>query len=239
MTEQFIEKKTSEWYESYYNKCGTDRNDLLKNPEVLLQTLAYDASMISALRSIRLDPRVALVLDVGCGSGGSILNLLRLGFNPLNIFGLDILEERIREGLKIFPNINLKRGDASKMEFLDNTFDLVFSSTMFVQITDDDLSEKIAAEMLRVAKPHGYIILADWRYSKPGSLHYKALSKKRIFHLFCVSSRSEVCGVYRGTLVPPLGRFLSRKNMSFAYFGLQFIFPFLVGQMTTVLQKKQ
>jgi ubiquinone/menaquinone biosynthesis C-methylase UbiE len=124
------------------------------------------------------------------------------------------------------------------MEFLDNTFDLVFSSTMFVQITDDILSEKISTEMLRVAKPHGYIILSDWRYSKPGNLHYKALSKKRISQLFCVRSRSEVCGVYKGALLPPLGRFLSSKKMSFAYFGLQLIFPFLVGQVTTVLQKK-
>ena len=121
--------------------------------------------------------------------------------------------------------------------FEDNRFDLVLESTMFVQITDDDLAQRIAEEMLRVTKSGGFILLADWRYSKPGNTSYKGLSSARIKKLFHVDARSSLHGVYRGALVPPLGRFISCR-MPFLYFMLQSAFPFLAGQVTVLLTKK-
>lgn len=169
--------------------------------------------------------------------GASLVYFLKLGFRPSNLYGIDILEERILEAQKKFPGINFVWGDAANMKvFKDNTFDIVFESTMFVQITDDQLLPKIASEMLRVAKPYGYIILSDWRYSKPGDARYKALSRSRISLLFEVGSRSRIIRVYRGALIPPVGRFLSKK-MPFMYFVVSALFPFLVGQVTTVLKK--
>lgn len=68
--------------------------------------------------------------------------------------------------------------DASCLNFVDNTFDVVSESTMFVQVTDDYLASSIAGEMIRVTKTCGYIILIDWRYSKPWDKNYKGLSVK-------------------------------------------------------------
>jgi len=87
----------------------------------------------------------AKVLDVGCG-GGSLINFLRLGFKPENLTGIDILEERILEAKRRFPNINFVHGDASHMAFPDETFDIVTESTMFVQLTDDALAHQISNE---------------------------------------------------------------------------------------------
>lgn len=108
-------------------------------------------------------------------------------------------------------------------------------STTFIQLTDDNLSQRIADEMLRVVKPKGYIMLIDWRYSF-GRCEYKALSKKRIHALFKVGTKTKICCYKNGALVPPLGRFLSSYLCSF-YFIVQRLFPFLVGQSTTILQK--
>ena len=44
-----VEQKTDKIYKEYYNKKGKDRNDLLRNPEVLFQTLAFDRSIVSAV----------------------------------------------------------------------------------------------------------------------------------------------------------------------------------------------
>ena len=116
---------------------------------MLFQTLASDASVIAALRSTPLDPATAQILDVGCGGGGSLITFLRLGFDPCNIWGIDILPERIQIARRRFPNVNFICGDASSMkEFEDNRFDLVFEATMFVQITDDNLSQRIADETI-------------------------------------------------------------------------------------------
>ena len=108
---------------------------------------------------------------------------------------------------------------------------------MFVQITDDTLAENIANEMLRVTKAGRYILLADWRYSMPNDRNHKALSRKRVSRLFHVGPRTNICGIYKGMLIPPVGRLLS-KRIPFMYFPVCSLFPFLVGQVATVLQKK-
>lgn len=231
-----VEQKTDEIYKKYYNKKGKDRNDLLKNPEVLFQSLAFDRSIISSFRDINLDPKAAKILDVGCGSGGSMLNLLKLGFSPSNLYGIDILEDSIAQAKIKFPNINWTHSDASQMRFEDNFFDCVMESTIFLQMTDDELSDKIAKEMIRVTKRGGYILLIDWRYSHPVNKGYKGLSRGRIAGLFNVGSKTSIFRIYRGALIPPIGRFVS-KNIPSIYFVLQAVFPFLVGQMATVLRK--
>ncbi|HQU32183.1 MAG: hypothetical protein HRU72_06590 [Planctomycetia bacterium] len=55
--------------------------------------------------------------------------------------------------------------------------------------------------------------------------------------LFCVNSKTMIKGIFRGAIIPPIGRIIS-KRFSCLYFLLQYLFPFLVGQVTYVLQKK-
>lgn len=107
---------------------------------------------------------------------------------------------------------------------------------MFIQITDDKLASSIAREMIRVAKTEGYIILVDWRYSNPRDKNYKALSIKRIDELFEVSSKTKIHGIHRGALIPPIGRFVSKRARA-GYFLLTSFLPFFVGQIAVVLQK--
>lgn len=72
---QNINKDTIEWYKKYYDIKGDDRNSLLRNKEVLFQTLAFDASIIKALSFIKPEPKSNKVLDVGCGGGVYIILL--------------------------------------------------------------------------------------------------------------------------------------------------------------------
>jgi ubiquinone/menaquinone biosynthesis C-methylase UbiE len=225
-----------DWYREYYAAKGADRNSLLHNPEVLYQSLAQEASLVRALQSIHPDHEATRVLDVGCGAGGTLLTFLRLGFIPGNLHGIDFQEERIAQARGKCPGIHFEHGDATKLEFASESFDLVHEATMFIHSVDEELSQKIAGEMVRVTKQGGHILLCDWRYSKPGSNAHRALTLKRIATLFQVGRQTNRCGVFAGPLVPPVGRFFSRRLPS-AYFLVQGLFPFLVGQMTTVLRK--
>ena len=236
--ESSVRNDTAAWYHRYTSEKGSLRNDLLENPGVLFQDLAFTVSCISALRATRINRASSRILDVGCGEGGSLIRFLRLEFEPSLLYGIEILNERIEEGRRKLPNINWACGDAASMQYDDNTFDIVYESTMFVQIIDEFLAERIANEMLRVVKPGGYVVLSDWRYSMPNDTRYKALSKRRISSLFHVGSQSIICATYKGALIPPLGRFLSTHAPSL-YFPICRIFPFLVGQTTTVLQKQR
>jgi SAM-dependent methyltransferase len=224
-----------QWYKSYYCEKGIDRNNL-RNPQVLFQNLAQEVAVLRALRMIDLDPLTNRVLDVGCGEGASLIVFLRLGLAPANLYGIDFQKSRIDHARRLLPGLNFSWSDATQMDFPDDSFDLVTESTVFVHSVDEDLSTKIAAEMLRVTRTGGHLVLTDWRYSKPGSAAHKATSQSRIGSLFHVGSRTTRRAVFRGPLVPPLGRFLSSRLPSI-YFLVQGALPFLVGQVTTVLRK--
>jgi len=225
-----------EWYREYYAAKGADRNSLLRNPEVLFQNLAQDVALVRAVQAIRPNPEAARVLDAGCGEGSSLIGFLRLGFAPGNLYGIDFQEERIRRAKERCPGMNFECGDATKLVYASESFDLVCESTMFIHSVDDNLSRRIAGEMLRVTKPGGHVLLCDWRYGKPGSNAHKALTQKRIAELFHLGRETVRCGVFPGPLVPPVGRFLSRRLPS-AYFLVQRVLPLLVGQVTTGLRK--
>ena len=232
------QEKTRDWYKKYYQKKGVDRNDLLTNPEVLFQHLAFEKSVITALRTVireRKKERMK-ILDVGCGGGGSLTRFLQLGFIPQNLYGIDIIEERIDEAKGKYPNMNFTCDDAAAMPYESDKFNLVVESTMFVQITDVKLAQQIAGEMLRVTKPLGYILVIDWRYSKPGNSTYLGVSQKRIKEMFSVGKHSKIICQTSGALIPPIGRLIS-KYLHSLYFLTAVLMPILVGQKSTLIQK--
>jgi ubiquinone/menaquinone biosynthesis C-methylase UbiE len=224
-------------YENYYARHGADRNDLLANPEVLFQTLAIDRANISALASIELDRSTARVLDVGCGKGASLLQFIRLGFLPSNLTGIDTSQDRIQLAQSILPGVRFRVDDASHLSFPSDSFDLVFESTMLGTLESAGLIESIAREMIRVTRPGGYIMLADWRYSRKGSGVKTAISSKLLDRIFGVGSKTDVVARRRGALVPPLGRRLSRIAPAL-YFLVQAAMPPASGQVTTILKKR-
>ncbi len=230
------QKQTEGCYHDYYTAKGDDRNDPLRNPGVLFQNLAFEKSIVEALRKIGLDKNTWKILDVGCGAGFSLLRLLSYGLEPERLFGIDIVESRIARGRRRQPALNLTLGDATAMEYSPNSFDLVMESTVFLQLTDEAVAQGIASEMVRVVKPGGYIMLTDWRYSF-GRKGYVAVSQERIARLFGVGTKTSVVCRTQGALVPPLGRALSRY-LPAMYFLACRVFPFLVGQVTTVLIKR-
>ncbi|MBF0544812.1 MAG: class I SAM-dependent methyltransferase [Candidatus Riflebacteria bacterium] len=221
-------------YKDYYEKKGSSRNNPL-NPEVFFQRFAGEMSFFQAMSSFPTNPQIAKVLDVGCGTGESLLNFLSLGFPLENLHGIDILPERIQIAQKRLPKCHIELGDASKTIYDSDFFDIVYESTIFLQMLDDSVAKSIATEMTRVCKSGGHLVLTDWRYSHPWDNSYKGVSRKRLKTLFSDPSL-KLERSFSGALVPPIGRFFS-KHLSSLYFLIHKLFPFLVGQVTYVLKK--
>lgn len=142
------------------------------------------------------------VLDIGCGVGGELRNLIRYGAKPENLYGIDLLSERIEKARKISPNINFMCGDASTVFYDDDSFDIVMQFTVFTSILDDLMKRNIAKEMIRVTKPEGIILWYDYHVNNPKNPDVKGVRKKEIYNLF------PNCEIYlkRITLAPPLVR---------------------------------
>ncbi|MFS9605942.1 methyltransferase domain-containing protein, partial [Klebsiella pneumoniae] len=76
--------------------------------------------------------------EVGCGAGGNLLDLLRLGLRPEHLTGIELLPERLAAARAALPErVRLLAGDASQADVAPASQDLVLQSTVFSSILDD------------------------------------------------------------------------------------------------------
>lgn len=146
--------------------------------------------------------RDKIVLDVGCGAGGELRNLLRYGAQPEKLFGIDLLPERIAQARVLSPNVDFCCGDASMLPYPDEFFDMIMQLTVFTSIIDLSMKEEIAGEMHRVLKPDGIILWYDYHMANPRDMDVKRVKKSAIYALF------PQCTVHleRITLAQPLAK---------------------------------
>ena len=111
----------------------------------------------------------AEVLSVGCGPG-VILDAVSTLHPSIRATGIDISAERVEEAIQRNsenPRLKFVRGDAQTMQFASDSFDLVYTRMLFQYLRE---KEKAVAEMVRVCKPGGTVLLQDldgqllWHY---------------------------------------------------------------------------
>lgn len=116
--------------------------------------------LINALNKIKKGK--IKVLDVACGTG-RMLPVVFSVEKEANYTGLDtsnemtsVLIKKAKE-LGVEKRVKLKIGDATKIPFKDNSFDLVFSYHLLWHLPKEE-QKKIIKEMIRVTKKEGIII---------------------------------------------------------------------------------
>lgn len=114
------------------------------------------------------------ILDVGCGSGRVLASLLELGARPENLYGVDLLPDRIAGAKRQYPDLHFVCANAEQLDFPDAYFDLVLTFTLFSSILDNNMANNAAKEIQRVIKPGGTILWYDFRYNNP----YKSPRKR-------------------------------------------------------------
>ena len=151
-----------------------------------------------------------LILEVGCGTGVWLREFVKWGALPEHLVGIDLLPERIEKARKLCPcGVTLECGNAARLEFPNNCFDLVLQSTVFTSILDRSLRHAVAAEMLRVLKPNGFIIWYDLYWNNPRNPDVRGIRGREIRELFCGCQ----VRLRRVTLAPPIGRFIARYSL--------------------------
>lgn len=124
------------------------------------------------------------ILDVGCGNGEVLSYFLKDDVPQENLYGIDILPERIEKAKGTYPQIHFTCGNAEELPYPDEYFDIVTQSTMFTSILDAEMKRKVASEMLRVLRNDGIIIWHDYRYNNPFNPDVKGIGAKEIKALF-------------------------------------------------------
>jgi ubiquinone/menaquinone biosynthesis C-methylase UbiE len=109
-----------------------------------------------------------VVLDIGAGTGRFSLGIAKK-LSSGKVICLDLSEEMLqhlqrkaeKEGLK--ERIQILKGEASSSGLGNESVDLVMSNSVFHELSRP---EAVLAEMLRVLKPGGGLMITDFRDTK-------------------------------------------------------------------------
>ncbi len=149
------------------------------------------------------------LLEVGCGSGGNLLDLLRLGAEPSRLAGIDLLPERITAARTVLPSaVRLIEGDANQADIAAGSQDAVLVFTVFSSLLDDTAQARLAETLWRWVRPGGGVLWHDFCVDNPRNADVRGVPLARVRHLFPQARLH----ARRVTLAPPIARTAARLH---------------------------
>jgi len=143
---EYYDREAGQWLERESKELGSKGgfNSFLLESYIFLKKISKEKI------------RGKKVLDYGCGSG---LNLEWLSFGAKKVVGIDLSEKSLKIAKKIvlekkLDNVELISMDCEKLEFPENSFDVIFDGGTFSSL---DIN-KALPELKRILKPGGFII---------------------------------------------------------------------------------
>jgi len=171
------------------------------------------------------------VLEIGCGEGGLLPDLLSFRLAADDLHGVDLDPARLAVARRRLPGCHFAEADAAALPFAGGSFDLVVASTVFSSILEQPLQAAVAAEVCRVLAPGGAYLHYDLAVGNPRNANVRGVSARRLAALF-PGLRGQV---RRVTLAPPLCRALLPRFGPLA--ALLEGLPFLRSHLLAVLLK--
>jgi demethylmenaquinone methyltransferase / 2-methoxy-6-polyprenyl-1,4-benzoquinol methylase len=143
--------------------------------------------------------RPQTVLDVATGTGDLAIAIASV--KPQKIVGIDISEKMLEVGRQklrikgLDQMITLRRADAEKIPFSDNTFEAI---TVAFGVRNFENLELGLKEMRRVLRPGGVMLILEFS-------HPHAFPMKQLY------------GIYSRYIIPLMGRLISGNSKAYTY----------------------
>ena len=155
----------ADWWRDIFNAnyLRTD-GDVVEDPEITESEVDAYLEMVDV-------PRDAAILDLCCGQGRHVLELVRRGFTDLH--GVDRSHYLVSRAKKLAAQqrhpVKFHEGDARKLRFTDDSFQFVYvagNSFGYFESADDDVA--VLNEIRRILAPQGQVLIdfTDGEYQR-------------------------------------------------------------------------
>lgn len=124
------------------------------------------------------------VLEVGSGVGTEAVFLAVRG---MDVSGVDLSSTAVDLGKKLADfygvKVNFIQGDATKLEFEDNHFDVLCDQGVFHHLKDEE-RDAYASSIARVLKPNGLYVLRSFSEKIPGGPQPRRITSTELTDTF-------------------------------------------------------
>ena len=207
----------------YARRAAADPRYSLAQPAALAALHERERAIVRQLvRAGMGDFATLSLLEVGSGSGGNLLGLLRLGFAPERLSGIELLAERHASARERLPaGVTLTCGDATSLPIAPASVDIVLQATVFSSLLDDSYQERLARAMWAAVRPGGGVLWYDFSVDNPRNADVRGVPLARIRALFPEARLTW----QRVTLAPPIARAACRLHPGL--YGVLNVLPLL------------
>jgi SAM-dependent methyltransferase len=196
--------------ERYARRLVQDTRYSLLNPAALLAVQERQRAMLRLFKRLGWgDLSIRSCLEVGCGTGSNLLELIWMGFAPEHLAGIELLPERHSAARDRLPAaVQLTLGDATQCAIAPESADIVMQATVFSSLLDDAFQQRLADVMWRAAKRGGGVLWYDFTVDNPRNPDVRGVAMSRVRKLF-PHARIDARHV---TLAPPIARAVTRLH---------------------------
>jgi len=194
-----------------YARRRADARYSMLTPDVWMTLQERQRAVLRRFAAQGLDVASLRLLEVGCGEGGNLLDLIRIGFAPERLTGIELIEDRFNVARERLPRaLPLHLADALAVDMPGGSQDIVFVSTVFSSILDAATQRELAAAMWRWLRPGGAVLWYDFAVDNPRNPDVRGVPRARLRELFPEGRQQ----VQRITLAPPIARRVCRWHPS-------------------------
>jgi len=109
-------------------------------------------------------PAGARILDVGCGTGVLAARVQAAGYR---VSGVEPSEGMLKVLRQRTPSLHAVRGSGAAVPFADGQFDLAYCVAVMHHIAEPAMVQRTVAEMVRVVRPGGLVLIWDHNPRNP------------------------------------------------------------------------
>ena len=163
----------------------------LKIPKIM-QEMNYGCGSTVHARDLTNNPKI---LYVGVGGGMELLQFAYFSRQKNGVIGVDVVDEMLEASAQNFTEaealnpwfkkdfVRLEKGNALELPVDSNSIDVAAQNCLFNIFKTEELKKAIA-EMFRVLKPHGRLVMSDPTCEQPMS---DELSENEQLRALCLS----------------------------------------------------